>query len=66
MNRVNAGSSLPEYVLFGGLAGVGVYILFHILTGSVPGIGGMIPWGLAGAVLAAMLFIFSSGIGKPV
>ena len=59
-------NSVVDFIIMGGIGAAGAYILFHILTGSVPGIGGMIPWMMAGAVLGAMLFIFSSGISKPV
>ena len=66
MNDILDMNSVKDFVIVGGVVGVGTNIIFHILTGSVPGINGMIPWLLGGAVLGAMLFVFSSGITKPV
>lgn len=62
MSKILDMNSLPDFIIVGGVVGIAAYILFHILTGSVPGIGGLLAPAAAGMVLGAMLFIFSTGI----
>ncbi len=56
-------NSMPDFVILGLVCGVLGYVGFHILTGSVPGITGMIAPAAAGAVLGAMFYIFAIGTG---
>ena len=53
-----------DFVLMGTGIGVGGYIVMKVFTGSVPGVGGMLGPGAAGAVLGAMFYIFRSGVGE--
>ena len=54
-------NSMGDFVIIGMVVSVFGYIVWHMATGSVPGIVGMMPPALAGAILGAMLYIFAAG-----
>jgi len=62
MNSIFDFNAISDFVIVGAMVGAGGYIGFNILTGSIPGLGGLILPAGAGAVLGAMLYIFNSGM----
>ncbi len=61
IGKVTDLNSISDFIIMGGVIGVIGYIGFSIMTGSVPGIIGLIAPAAAGAILGAMLYIFAIG-----
>lgn len=54
---------MEEFAMYGAGIGVVGYIVVNLMNGQVPGIMGMVPLAVGGAVLGAMVYIFAKGTG---